>query len=86
MHVLLHPVFEVTARRKIGDFNVQLRLAPNLNELDWLVLPTLLQKAMDLELQIQARKVASRKGEAVVSSHLRGKKRKAVGLRVSDPW
>ena len=70
---------------KFDNFDAALRVDPNLNHLDWKVLPSLLKDAMALEVLIQERKAAP-KDNLPKKALLKGFKRKAVGLRVSDPW
>jgi hypothetical protein len=71
---------------KFEEFCPQLRSNPELDCLDWIVLPKLLKEAMELESLIQARKKAPREVGLRDSTRSWGKKRKSVGLRISDPW
>ena len=71
------------------DFDPKLRVDPDLTKLGWLVMPKLLTDALDLEQLIQVRKVQRRDLvlEGFNKQPLRkGKKRKAKGLRETDPW
>lgn len=63
-------------------FCMDLRLNRNLDDLDWLVLPKLMQDSIDLHNII-----SKRKSERVVTVTPKAtRKRKAPGLRVTDPW
>ena len=66
-------------------FNLDHRICPNLNELGWIVLPKLLAAAMLLDQSVKERK-AEMRTVAITAASGRLRKRKAIGLKESDPW
>ena len=71
------------------DFDLSLRLNPCLSNLDWMIMPRLLDEACKLELLIRSRKLQIKNAKHSWSQGpwSRGvKRRKVEGLRVTDPW
>ena len=65
-----------------SNFKADLRIDTPLTELPWLVFPRLLREAIKLHELIKERKALS-----LPKSHRRRiKKRKAEGLKSTDPW
>lgn len=71
---------------RFEDFEVSLRLCPDLNSLEWILFPRLLKEAMELEQLIQERKRVLREDVTKNTWQPRSKKRKSVGMRISNPW
>ena len=74
------------------QFNSHLRINPNLDSLEWKVLPKLLIEASNLEGLIRERKAQRRSlnldgpDKLDVQNASKAKKRKTRGLRETDPW
>jgi hypothetical protein len=68
------------------QFSEQYRLNPDLNSLEWKVLPRLLSEALALEQTIRDRKACIRSTAAKNAVEHRISKRKRAGLKVTDPW
>lgn len=71
---------------KFSEFDPSLRINPDLNSLEWLVLPRLLKEATELDILIRGRKQSTRALGATTPTAYRGQKRKKVGMRFTDPW
>jgi hypothetical protein len=75
---------------KFEAFSPENRLSPSLSSLPWLVLPKLMTDAGDLHRIMEQKKIdreaSSKKGTANAKKTFLPKKRKALGLRVTDPW
>jgi hypothetical protein len=69
---------------KFDEFDANLRLNPPLDQLPWKVLPRLYQDAFSLHSLVTAKKVA--RAGLVQTKRLPARKKRKLGLRVTDPW
>jgi hypothetical protein len=68
------------------DFDASKRISIGLEDMPWLVLPELLKAAQDMHVVMMKRKVDNLGIAPMRAMHKLGKKRKAAGLRTTDPW
>jgi hypothetical protein len=71
------------------NFSPALRLDPPLSKLPWLVLPKLFEEAKELHNLISEHKICRKKAAVTAPQgvgDVRGRKRKSVGIKTSDPW
>ena len=70
-----------------NEISPELRINPELGKIEWLVLPRILKEAIALHEEVKHRKLENlSKGLDAVIHSRPTRKRKAEGLRTSDPW
>ena len=72
---------------KFEEFSPQLRIGTELSKISWLVLPRILEEATALHEDVKSKKLENMsKGLERKTDSGKKRKRKAEGLRTSDPW
>ena len=57
-----------------------------IGDLDWIILPKLLDEALELESQLQVLRALGKSKRLSDKTGPKAKKRKTPGLKTTDPW
>jgi hypothetical protein len=74
------------SNENFSQFTESLRINTPIQDLKWLIFPTLLKEALELEIKIQELKAHTKPKRLVSITKPKTKKRKVPGLKITDPW